>query len=115
MTDCIFCKIGAGALPSDTVYEDGEIKVFKDLHPKAPVHLLVIPKEHVESVAHLANDHAPLVGRLVLAAKAVAKDMGLTGFKLVCNVGRDGGQVIDHLHIHLLAGWKVAEERTSNV
>ena len=75
----------------------------------------MIPKSHVESIAHLEKGHELLVGHMVFIASTVAQGMGLTGFKLVCNVGRDGGQVIDHLHIHLLAGWRARDERTSNV
>lgn len=108
--DCIFCKIGKGEIPSDTVFEDDTVRVFKDIHPKAPVHLLVIPKEHVESIAHLVDDHRDLVQRIIFAAKHVAAGQGLTGYKLVFNVGRDGGQVVDHLHLHVLGGWNDAPD-----
>ena len=105
MSDCLFCKIGEGSVPSDTVFEDESVKVFKDIHPKAPVHLLVIPKSHVDSVMNLEPAHAEMVSSLIYAAKKIARELGLAGYKLVFNVGREGGQVIDHLHLHLLGGW----------
>jgi histidine triad (HIT) family protein len=113
--NCLFCKIANNELKSDTVYEDGSVKVFKDIHPKAPVHLLVIPKEHIQSVIHLEADHTEIIAKLIYAAKDVANTQGLQGYKLVFNVGREGGQVVDHLHLHLLGGWKSAEEKNVNV
>jgi len=115
MADCLFCDIAAGQIPSDAVFEDSDIKIFKDVHPKAPVHLLVIPKMHIESIAHLQADHSDIIARLVYAAKDTAARIGLKGYKLVFNVGREGGQTIDHLHLHLLGGWNGAEERKLNV
>ncbi len=112
--DCIFCKIARGEAPSDTVYEDAEVRVFKNIQPKAPVHLLVIPKIHIESIAHLAADHNDIIAKLIFTAKAVAYEAGLAGYKLAFNVGREGGQVIDHLHLHLLGGWK-DERRDLNI
>ena len=103
--DCLFCNIIAGTLPSETLYEDSNVRAFRDAHPKAPVHILIVPKKHIASVADLTHDDAALVGELVVAAKSVAAREGLPGYKLVVNVGRDGGQVIDHLHLHLLGGW----------
>lgn len=103
--DCLFCKIGKGEVSTDSVYEDGEIKVFKDIHPKAPIHFLIIPKLHIQSVAHLEANHNEIISKLIYTAKKVAQDFGLSGYKLVFNVGREGGQVIDHLHLHLLGGW----------
>ncbi len=106
MTDCIFCKIASGSIPSETVFEDKIIRAFKDINPKAPVHILVIPKEHVESIAHLEDGHAAMVAHMIDTAKNIAKEAGLKGYKLVFNVGREGGQVVDHLHLHLLGGWE---------
>ncbi|OGZ98439.1 MAG: histidine triad nucleotide-binding protein [Candidatus Sungbacteria bacterium RIFCSPHIGHO2_02_FULL_47_11] len=103
--DCLFCKISNGELSSETVYEDLDVKVFKDSHPKAPVHLLVIPKEHIQSIAHLEANHTGIIAKLIYTAKRVASEKGLQGYKLVFNVGREGGQVVDHLHLHLLGGW----------
>lgn len=105
MTDCIFCKIVEGVVPSDTVFEDETVKAFKDINPKAPIHILVIPKEHVASIAHLEEGHAGMIAHVIDTAKNVAKSLGLSGYKLVFNVGRDGGQVVDHIHLHLLGGW----------
>ena len=102
---CIFCKIAEGALPADAVYEDGDVKIFRDIHPKAPVHLLVIPKIHIQSIAHLEADHSDMIAKLIYAAKEMADKLGLKGYKLLFNVGREGGQMVDHLHLHLLSGW----------
>lgn len=113
--DCLFCKIGNGELPSETVFEDAEVRAFKDIHPKAPVHILLVPKIHIQSIAHLEANQNEVIVKLVYAAKRVADDLGLGGYKLVFNVGRGGGQMIDHLHLHLLAGWKSTEERSINV
>ncbi len=112
MPDCIFCKIADGSIPSETVYADDTVRAFKDIHPKAPVHILVIPKEHVVSIAHLEENHAAVIQNMIYTAKRIARDMNLRGYKLVFNVGREGGQVIDHLHLHLLGGWKDAADTT---
>lgn len=113
--ECLFCRIGKGEIPSDTVYEDDRVRIFKDIHPKAPVHLLVIPKMHIESVAHLAPDHGDIVAKLIFAAKETAQRLGLKGYKLVFNVGREGGQMVDHLHLHILAGWQTGSEKKVDV
>lgn len=105
MNECIFCKISANEISSDVVFEDDDVKVFKDIRPKAPVHLLVIPKIHIQSIAHLEADHNDIIAKLIYTAKKVAEEEDLKGYKLVFNVGREGGQVIDHLHLHLLGGW----------
>ncbi len=109
--ECIFCKIAQGTAPSETAYEDGEVRVFKSIQPKAPVHLLVIPKIHIESIAHLEHGHGGVIAKLIYAAKDAAALLGLKGYKLAFNVGREGGQVIDHLHLHLLGGWPVGGEK----
>jgi histidine triad (HIT) family protein len=103
--ECIFCKIANNELSSDTVFEDRDVKAFKDIHPKAPVHILVIPKIHIQSIAHLEADHNDVIAKLLYAAKDIAGNLGLAGYKLLFNVGREGGQVVDHLHLHLLSGW----------
>ena len=103
--DCLFCKIASGELASKTVFEDDQIRVFNDLHPKAPIHLLIIPKIHIPSIAHLQENHTAIISHMIFTAKRIAEERGLKGFKLVFNVGREGGQVIDHLHLHLLGGW----------
>lgn len=104
-TDCIFCKIVAGAIPAKRLYEDDEVLVFADVNPQAPVHVLIVPKEHVASLAHTEERHAALLGRLVAAAGKMARSSGLEkGYRVVVNTGRDGGQTVDHLHVHLLGG-----------
>ena len=103
--DCIFCKIVARIVPSEFVYEDAATVAFKDMHPSAPVHLLVVPREHIESIAHLEPEHRDLVASVMFAGKTVAEQASLKGYKLVFNVGRDGGQVVGHLHLHVLGGW----------
>lgn len=109
--DCLFCKIINKEVPSDIVYEDEKVISFKDIHPKAPIHLLILPKKHIPSVNHLEEKDKELVGNLFLVAKNIARDKNLNGYKLIVNVGKGGGQLIDHLHLHLLAGWKSPEER----
>lgn len=102
--DCIFCKIVTGEMPSSFVYQDEKIVAFRDIHPKAPIHLLVVPKKHIPSVDHVEFTDKELMGALILAAQKIAREQKLAGYKLLINVGREGGQIIDHLHLHLLAG-----------
>lgn len=109
MEGCLFCSIASGAIKTEMVFTDEAVCVFRDIHPKAPVHLLIIPREHIESVAHLEEGHAGIAARLIFTAKRIASEQGLSGYQLVFNVGRDGGQVVDHLHLHLLGGWKNGE------
>ena len=108
--DCLFCKIGSGLVSSEVVFEDADVKVFTDLHPKAPIHLLIIPKIHIPSIAHLEENHNTIISHMIFTAKRVAETKDLKGFKLVFNVGREGGQLVDHLHLHLLGGWKDVNE-----
>lgn len=103
--DCIFCKIVNKEIPKEFLYQDESVLVFKDIHPSAPVHFLVIPREHIESIAHLEGNHRDILSKIIYQAKEEAEKLGLKGYKLVFNVGREGGQVIDHLHLHLLGGW----------
>lgn len=105
MADCIFCKIAKKKLPADIVVESDMVVAFKDIKPSAPVHYLVVPKEHVQSIAHLEGNHRDVLAAMIYTAKELASKLGLKGYKLVFNVGREGGQVIDHLHLHLLGGW----------
>ena len=104
MEDCIFCKIVKGEIPSTKVFENDNLIAFNDINPKARVHILIVPKEHIESIKHLEHGHKDLVGEMFLTAQKIAKDKNLEGYKLVINVGREGGQVVDHLHLHLLSG-----------
>ena len=107
--NCIFCKIIAGHIPSRKVYEDDEIFAFHDINPWAPVHFLMVPKVHVPSLAHAQSEHAALLGRMLLLAPRLALEQGCEpypegGFRVVVNTGVQGGQEIDHLHIHVLGG-----------
>ena len=106
MSDCLFCKIAAGDIPSDVVYEDDELFAFKDISPQAPVHVLIIPKKHITGMAALVEGDESLVGRIFLAAKRIAKDKSVfqCGYRMVANSGPDAGQAVDHLHFHLLGG-----------
>lgn len=114
--DCIFCKIVEGSIPSRKVYEDDEVLAFHDIQPQAPVHLLVIPKKHITSLAAAADEDAELLGRVMLAARRVAREAGLddSGYRVVTNIGADGGQVVFHLHIHVLGGAKLGGLNPAN-
>lgn len=103
--DCLFCNIVNGKIFSETLEEDEQVRVIKDIHPKAPIHLLILSKIHIPSIAYLEEDHQAIVSHMIFTAKRVAERTGLKGYKLVFNVGREGGQIIDHLHLHLLGGW----------
>lgn len=111
MEDCVFCNIVNKTLDSQILFENDNLIVIKDILPKAPVHLLVIPKKHIVSVIDLQSSDSTLVGDMILTAKDMALKYGVkdTGYKLIFNVGRDGGQVIPHLHLHLLGGKKLGE------
>lgn len=103
MSECLFCKIANKKEKAEIVYEDDKVLAFKDINPKAPVHLLIIPKRHIPSVNHLEIEDKILMGELILAAQKIAKGKKLKGYQLRINVGRLAGQIIDHLHLHLLA------------
>ncbi|MDD2731905.1 MAG: histidine triad nucleotide-binding protein [Candidatus Pacebacteria bacterium] len=100
--DCIFCKIINNQTPSEIVYEDEKVIAFNDIYPKAPVHILVVPKKHIISLDHIELEDKDLVWNLISTAKKIAKDKNLSGYKLLINIGRKGGQIVDHLHIHLM-------------
>jgi len=102
--DCLFCKIIKREIPADIVYEDDKVLAFKDIYPKAPFHFLIVPKKHIPSVDHVGLQDRGLMGDLILAAQKIAKEKKLKGYKLLINVGRPAGQMIDHLHLHLLSG-----------
>ena len=106
MTECVFCRIIARQHPADIEYEDDAVLAFKDIYPKAPVHLLIVPKRHIASVMALAPGDAEVVGRCVLAAKSLGEAKGFAGrgYRLRLNCGPEGGQVVYHLHVHFLAG-----------
>jgi len=101
--ECVFCNIVNKKIPADIVYEDEKIIAFKDVNPQAPIHILIIPKIHIPSVDHIGVKDKTLVGELILTAQKIAQQNNLSGYKLLINVGRDGGQLVDHLHLHLLA------------
>lgn len=100
--DCIFCKIINKDLPADIVFENDKVLAFNDIHPKASIHILVIPKQHIESINSENSEN--FVKDLILTAKDIIKRDSISGCKLLFNIGRDGGQVVDHLHMHLLSG-----------
>jgi histidine triad (HIT) family protein len=104
--DCIFCKIIAGEIPGEIVLREDQATAFRDLHPMAPTHILVVPNKHIESVNALAAEDEPLVGRLFSIARKLASKEGFAenGYRLIVNTGSHGGQTIHHLHVHLLGG-----------
>lgn len=106
MTDCLFCRMAAGEIKPDTVYEDDEILAFRDINPQAPLHVQVIPRRHIATVNDLTGKDAGLIGRLVLIAKGIAAEEGVDeeGYRLVVNCNADAGQSVFHLHVHLLGG-----------
>ena len=105
MNDCIFCKIAAGTIPSDRVYEDERVVVFKDIYPKAPVHLLMVPREHVESLNAVTTADEALLAHMLRTLPEVARRAGLQdGYRTIINTGRGGGQEVLHLHMHILGG-----------
>jgi len=108
---CLFCRIVSGEIPGDFVYRDNEMVAFRDIHPVATTHILLVPRQHIESVRDLQPEHEGLVGRMVLRARALAEEEGIAerGFRLVVNNGPDGGQVVPHLHIHLIGGRRLAD------
>ncbi|MDX1824310.1 MAG: histidine triad nucleotide-binding protein [Thiohalomonadales bacterium] len=105
MNDCLFCKIVAGEIPSETVYEDEQVVVFRDINPKAEIHLLVIPRQHIASLDDLTPEQDALMAHMLRVLPQLAKAQGLdNGFRTIINTGKDGGQIIFHLHMHLLGG-----------
>ena len=104
--DCIFCRIISGDIPSDILYQDEQVVAFRDINPKAPVHLLLVPRKHIESVAELSEDEASIMGHLVTVANRLAREAVISrkGYRLVVNSGPEGGQEVPHLHLHLLGG-----------
>jgi len=106
MSDCLFCKIIAGEIPSDKVYEDDNVFAFKDINPVAPLHVLIIPKKHISTINDLETEDSEVMGSLFLAAKTIAKQQGYhkDGYRTVMNCGEAAGQTVFHVHLHLLAG-----------
>lgn len=110
--NCVFCKIARKEIPADVVYEDEEVIAFRDAHPIAPVHVLVIPKKHIASVADISDEDTLLMGKLIAAAKKIAEGLKISekGYKLLFRVGEHGGQEVKHIHLHLLGGARLSED-----
>jgi len=106
MTDCVFCKIIAGEIPSTNVFRDEQVTAFRDLHPAAPTHILIVPNRHIDSVNLLVSEDEPLIGRLFIIAKQLAAQEGIaeSGYRLVVNTNAHAGQTVFHIHLHLLGG-----------
>ncbi len=109
MPDCLFCKIIEGAIPSDKVFEDDNFFAFKDINPQSKVHILVVPKKHIDMLSQCSEDEKNILSVLLLAANDVAKDLSIdkTGYRVAINSGSDGGQLVFHLHLHLMGGEKL--------
>lgn len=111
MNDCLFCKIIAGEIPSTKVYEDEHVYAFRDINPQAPVHVLIVPKEHVCCADAITADNSALIAHVFEAVPKIAKAEGLTGgYRVINNCGEDGGQTVMHLHFHLIGGEKLSEK-----
>ena len=110
--DCIFCKIINREIPANIVYEDDEIIAFKDIEPVAPIHILVIPKKHISSLTELSKEDEAVIGRIYTIINKIAKEQGIfeKGYRVIINCGEDGGQVVKHIHFHLLGGKKLGEK-----
>lgn len=112
MKDCLFCKIIKGEIPSEKVYEDEDILAFKDIEPAAPIHILVIPKKHIDSLAQIQEVDETVIGKIYRVINIIAQEQGFkeNGYRVIVNCGKDGGQEVMHLHFHLLAGKKLGEK-----
>ena len=108
---CIFCQIVTGKVPSEILYQDEEVIAFRDINPQAPKHLIIIPKRHITSLAHLPQAESPLISHMVNVANQLARKEGIAekGYRLAINCGEQGGQVVSHLHMHLLGGRKLSD------
>jgi len=112
MDNCIFCKIIKGEIPSNKVYEDEEILAFYDINPAAPIHILVIPKKHITSLAHLEDGDEVIIGKIYKIIDKISEEKGFKqdGYRVIVNCGKNGGQEVMHLHFHILAGTKLGEK-----
>lgn len=106
--DCIFCKIAAGNIPAKTIFENDEVIVFHDIRPMAKVHFLIVPKAHIETLKDCTEAHQALLGNMMLLAPRLAAEQGLAGYKTLMNVGREGGQEVFHIHLHVFGGGAAA-------
>lgn len=103
MNDCLFCKIIDGDIPSDKIYEDDKVIAFKDINPQAPIHFLLVPKEHIKSANEIDESQKELMGHIIYMASKLARENGMDkGYRIVNNCGKDGGQTVDHIHFHVL-------------
>lgn len=103
--DCLFCKIGAGKIPSKTIYEDDQVRAFSDIDPKAPVHFLVIPKAHIRSIDDVTPENSAVIAHIYEVIAKLSRQLGMTkGYRVVTNCGADAGQTVPHIHFHVLAG-----------
>ncbi len=109
--ECIFCKIVAGEIPADILHQDKEAIAFRDINPQASTHIVIIPKKHIPSLVHVTESESPLIGHMVNITNQLAKREGIsaTGYRLVINCGEQGGQLVPHLHMHLLGGQKLSD------
>ena len=110
--ECIFCQIVSGKVPADIVYQDKEFLAFRDIHPKAPKHVLIVPKAHIGLLKDLTEEQGAFIGRLILRANEIAEKEGIanSGYRLTVNCGADGGQVVPHVHFHLLGGHRLSDQ-----
>jgi len=110
--DCVFCQIVSGKIPSDIIYQDEEVIAFRDIKPQAPVHLIIIPRRHIPSLVQLTEDELPVIAHMVEVANQLAKKEGVaqSGYRLVINCGKEGGQLVPHLHLHLLGGRRLSDQ-----
>jgi len=112
MTECLFCNMASGKTPADKLHDDDRVFAVRDIHPRAPVHFMVIPKEHIPSAVNISEEHGPLLAHMIQVANRVAQREGIgdKGYRLVLNVGEYGGLIIQHLHMHVLGGRRLGAE-----
>src|SRR3989338_11408370 len=115
MDNCVFCKITSKQSPAEILMESDDVVVFKDIYPSAPVHYLVGSKKHIPSIKEVLHEDEALIGHLIHTAKDSAAQLGRSGYKLVFNVGKEGGQIVDHIHLHILGGWAKNKPGSINV
>jgi len=110
--DCVFCKIVAGDIPTEFLHNDEDVAAFRDINPVAPTHIIIIPRKHIPALADLSDDELPLMGKMVKVANMLAQQEGILdkGYRVVINCGKEGGQVVPHLHMHLIGGRKVTDD-----
>lgn len=104
MSDCLFCKIASGQIPARVVFQDDRVMAFEDINPQAPVHIIIMPKRHISTVMDIADSDIDIMGYTYIVASKIAADLSINGFRLVINCGKDAGQEILHIHIHMLGG-----------